>query len=87
MSQITKHIMMIEPVSFRFNEETAENNYYQKVIDGLSPEGTQEKALSEFTKFVDKLRFARCKRYCCKRHRVAGYTRLDFSKQLGILSQ
>ncbi len=47
---------MIEPVSFRFNEETAENNYYQKVIDGLSPEGTQEKALSEFTKFVDKLR-------------------------------
>ena len=55
MSQITKHIMMIEPVSFRFNEETAENNYYQKVIDGLSPEGTQEKALSEFTKFVDKL--------------------------------
>ena len=56
MSQITKHIMMIEPVSFRFNEETAENNYYQKVIDGLSPEGTQEKALSEFTKFVDKLR-------------------------------
>ena len=56
MSQITKHRMMIEPVSFRFNEETAENNYYQKVIDGLSPEGTQEKALSEFTKFVDKLR-------------------------------
>jgi hypothetical protein len=56
MSQITKHIMMIEPVSFRFNEETAENNYYQKVIDGLSPEGTQEKALSEFTNFVDKLR-------------------------------
>lgn len=56
MSQITKHIMMIEPVSFRFNEETAENNYYQKVIDGLSPEGTQEKALFEFTNFVDKLR-------------------------------
>jgi hypothetical protein len=56
MSQITKHIMMIEPVSFRFNEETAENNYYQKVIDGLSPEGTQEKALSEFMNFVDKLR-------------------------------
>lgn len=56
MSQITKHIMMIEPVSFRFNEETAENNYYQKVIDGLSAEGTQAKALSEFTEFVDKLR-------------------------------
>ncbi|MBL6657071.1 MAG: amidinotransferase [Flavobacteriales bacterium] len=56
MSQITKHIMMIEPVGFRFNEETAENNYYQKVIDGLTPQGTQEKALSEFTDFVDKLR-------------------------------
>ncbi len=56
MSQITKNIMMIEPVSFRFNEETAENNYYQKFIDSLSPERTQEKALSEFTNFVDKLR-------------------------------
>jgi len=56
MSQITNYIMMIEPVSFRYNEQTAENNYYQKVIEGLTPESTQAKALSEFTEFVDKLR-------------------------------
>jgi hypothetical protein len=55
MSQITKHILMIEPVAFRFNEETAVNNYYQKVLDGLTPEMTQAKALQEFNQFVDKL--------------------------------
>ena len=43
---------MIQPVSFRFNEQTAVNNYYQKVMDGLTPEATQEKALSEFNTFV-----------------------------------
>ena len=43
MSQITQHILMIQPVSFRFNEQTAVNNYYQKVLDGLSPQATQEK--------------------------------------------
>ncbi len=56
MSQITQHILMIQPVSFRFNEQTAVNNYYQKVLDGLSLQSTQEKALSEFNAFVDKLR-------------------------------
>jgi hypothetical protein len=55
MNQITKHILMIEPVAFRFNEETAVNNYYQKVLDGLTPEMTQAKALQEFNQFVDKL--------------------------------
>ena len=47
---------MIEPVGFRYNEETAENNYYQKVIEGLTPEETQAKALTEFTDFVEELR-------------------------------
>jgi hypothetical protein len=56
MSQITNNILMIEPVAFRFNEETAVNNYYQKVLDGLTPEMTQAKALHEFNQFVDKLR-------------------------------
>jgi len=56
MSQITQHILMIQPVSFRYNEQTAVNNYYQKVLDGLSLESAQEKALSEFNAFVDKLR-------------------------------
>ena len=47
---------MIAPVAFRYNEQTAGNNYYQKVLDGLSPEETQEKARREFDDFVEKLR-------------------------------
>ena len=56
MSQITNHIMMIQPVSFRYNEQTAVNNYYQQVIEGLTPARAQEKALQEFNGFVDRLR-------------------------------
>ena len=56
MKQITNNIMMIKPVSFRYNEQTAGNNYYQQILDDLTDEQTQEKALNEFNKFVDKLR-------------------------------
>lgn len=56
MKQITNTIMMIKPVSFRYNEQTALNNYYQQVLDNLTPEQTQEKALNEFNVFVQKLR-------------------------------
>jgi len=56
MKQITNSIMMIKPVSFRYNEQTAVNNYYQQVLDNLSDKKIQEKALDEFNKFVDKLR-------------------------------
>jgi hypothetical protein len=56
MKQITNSIMMIKPVGFRYNEQTAVNNYYQQVLDNLSDEQTQEKALNEFNTFVDKLR-------------------------------
>ncbi len=48
--------MMIQPVGFRYNEQTAVNNYYQQVMDGLTPAATQEKALEEFNIFVEKLR-------------------------------
>lgn len=47
---------MIRPVNFRMNEQTAVNNYYQKVLDNLLPETVQAKALAEFDVFVDKLR-------------------------------
>ena len=47
---------MIRPVSFRMNEETAINNYYQKVVDTLTPETVQFKALQEFDAFVEKLK-------------------------------
>ena len=56
MKQITNTILMIRPVSFRMNEQTAVNNYYQKVLDSLTPETIQFKALQEFDNFVDKLR-------------------------------
>jgi hypothetical protein len=58
MKQITNTIMMIKPVGFRYNEQTAVNNYYQQVLGDLTDEQTQEKALSEFNAFVDKLKNA-----------------------------
>jgi hypothetical protein len=56
MNQTTNSILMIRPVAFRMNEQTAVNNYYQKVIDGLSPETVNAKAQEEFDTFVNKLR-------------------------------
>jgi len=56
MKQITNTILMIRPVSFRMNEQTAVNNYYQKVLESLTPETVQFNALQEFDDFVEKLR-------------------------------
>ncbi len=56
MKQITNTILMVRPVSFRMNEQTAVNNYYQQVLDNLTPESVQFKALQEFDDFVEKLR-------------------------------
>jgi len=47
---------MIRPVAFRMNEQTAVNNYYQKVIEGLLPATVNAKAQQEFDVFVEKLR-------------------------------
>ncbi|MGC4042154.1 MAG: arginine deiminase-related protein [Flavobacterium sp.] len=58
MKQTTNSILMIRPVAFRMNEQTAVNNYYQKVLDGLSPETVNVKAQQEFDVFVAKLRKA-----------------------------
>jgi len=54
--QITSHIIMIRPVKFRMNPETVVNNYYQKVIDGLTDEQAHSQALAEFDNFVVILR-------------------------------
>jgi hypothetical protein len=53
--QVTSSILMIRPVSFNANPETAVNNYYQKVIEGLTPKQAQTQALAEFDSLVDKL--------------------------------
>ncbi len=49
---------MIRPVAFRMNEQTAVNNYYQRVLDNLVPSEVNEKATAEFDAFVEKLREA-----------------------------
>jgi hypothetical protein len=55
MQQITNTILMIRPVAFRMNEETAVNNYFQEDIDLRNAE-INKKAQQEFDTFVDKLR-------------------------------
>lgn len=55
MSQITDTILMVRPVHFRMNEQTAVNNYYQKVIDNVSPATLLKNAQDEFDNFVQKL--------------------------------
>jgi hypothetical protein len=56
MQQTTNSILMIRPVNFRMNEQTAVNNYYQKVLDTVLPETVNVKAQQEFDTYVEKLR-------------------------------
>ncbi|MCR8666586.1 arginine deiminase-related protein [Aestuariibaculum sp. M13] len=56
MQQTTNTILMIRPINFRMNEQTAVNNYYQKVIDNLLPQTVNAKAQQEFDAYVEKLR-------------------------------
>ena len=56
MKQTTNTILMIRPIGFRMNEQTAVNNYYQKVLDNLLPETVNTKAQQEFDAYVEKLR-------------------------------
>lgn len=55
MQQTTNTILMIRPVNFRMNEETAVNNYFQEDLDIKNTE-INRKALEEFDEFVEKLR-------------------------------
>ncbi len=51
--QTTNTVLMIEPVAFGYNAQTAENNYFQ--VNSENSE-TQGNALKEFKNFVEKLR-------------------------------
>lgn len=55
MKQYTQTILMVEPVGFGFNEQTAVNNYFQTQTDD-STESVQATALKEFREMVKKLR-------------------------------
>tara|TARA_B110000046_G_C13025555_1_gene413815 strand:- start:3898 stop:4833 length:936 start_codon:yes stop_codon:yes gene_type:complete len=56
MQQTTNTILMIRPVNFRMNEQTAVNNYYQKTLKDLLPATINSKAQKEFDDYVDTLR-------------------------------
>ena len=45
---LSNRVLMIEPVSFQLNKETAVNNYYQKEDKSIPLEQIQENALKEF---------------------------------------
>ncbi len=53
MKQITDTILMVRPVGFRMNEQTAVNNYFQTKLEG---DDINEIATQEFDIFVEKLR-------------------------------
>lgn len=53
--QITNTVLMIEPVSFGYNYQTAKNNFFQQ-NDSVSVESIQEKAKEEFRNMVEKLK-------------------------------
>lgn len=52
---IAQSVLMIEPVSFGFNPQTAVNNFFQKKPD-LSSENLQINALQEYLVMVEQLR-------------------------------
>jgi len=52
LQQTTSQLLMIRPVAFEFNKETAVNNAFQQAG---SNEAAQQKALAEFDLFVEKL--------------------------------
>ncbi|MEN3322770.1 arginine deiminase-related protein [Mariniflexile soesokkakense] len=56
MQQTTNTILMIRPINFRMNEQTAVNNYYQKVMDNVLSQNVSTKAQQEFDRYVEKLR-------------------------------
>ncbi|MDG2209640.1 MAG: arginine deiminase-related protein [Flavobacteriales bacterium] len=53
--QSTQSVLMIRPVSFRMNEETAENNHYQSEIADSSAEEILDLAQLEFDALVEAL--------------------------------
>ncbi len=55
MKQITNTILMIRPVNFRMNEQTAVNNYFMEEME-LGAETINKKAQREFDAFVSVLR-------------------------------
>jgi len=54
--QLAKHILMVRPACFGYNQETAKNNVFQNKGTQLSASAIQKKALKEFDQVVEKFR-------------------------------
>ncbi|MBK5192607.1 MAG: amidinotransferase [Flavobacteriaceae bacterium] len=54
MEQITNTVLMVRPVAFRMNEQTAVNNFFQEKLQ-LKNEEINKKAQEEFDSFVKNL--------------------------------
>ena len=55
MQQTTNSILMVRPIDFRMNEQTAVNNYYQQEQSNMLPAAINAKAQQEFDALVLKL--------------------------------
>ncbi|KQB44172.1 Pentein-type domain-containing protein [Flavobacterium daejeonense] len=56
MKQLSNSVLMVRPVAFRMNEQTTENNHFQKELKGMLTSAINAKAQQEFDGFVAKLR-------------------------------
>lgn len=56
--QFTSHLMMVRPLNFGFNEQTAESNAFQQKDSSLSASEVRRQAVAEFDSFVEILRNA-----------------------------
>lgn len=55
MKQVTNSVLMIRPVTFRMNEQTRENNHFQKELNGMLLAAVNAKAQQEFDALVVQL--------------------------------
>lgn len=49
-------VLMVRPAAFGYNEQTAADNSFQKLLPGISLKELQKKALKEFNAMVEQLR-------------------------------
>jgi hypothetical protein len=56
MKQVTNSVLMIRPVAFRMNEQTTENNHFQKELKGMLPSAINAKVQQEFDALVKQLK-------------------------------
>ena len=54
-NQLTDTLLMIEPIQFGFNKEAFETNSFQNEPAGNEASSIQDKALTEFKRFVAQL--------------------------------